>query len=109
MRRFWIAASLSLAIVLAAVVGIWVGAIFRDSIANSLGVAPRRDKEPSISTAQGNSPHTNAGHDSTSEVKQWYGCKMGHPLYMQDHPGICPYCKMQLAPMNLGTTEMGTG
>ncbi len=110
MRKFWIGTSITLAILLAMVMGVWVGAVKRDWIAGALGAGPRQDKDSNVAAATGDGRQMTAGSDHpTPTSKTLYRCGM-HPWIIQDHPGACPICHMPLAPIQGGTIEeMGTG
>jgi Cu(I)/Ag(I) efflux system membrane fusion protein/cobalt-zinc-cadmium efflux system membrane fusion protein len=51
---------------------------------------------------------TDAGKPSVGAEKVKYTCGM-HPFIIQDEPGICPICNMELTPLKPGTGGEGTG
>ncbi len=109
MRKFWIISSISVAILLAAVVGVWIGADYRDSLAAAVGVWGRRDNRLGGAASSESGPQLTAGAPQPSaQGKPLFHCGM-HPWIIQDHPGTCPICHMELTPMQAGAVEMGTG
>lgn len=52
------------------------------------------------------------GHDDhaapESDAKTQYTCGM-HPFIIQDEPGLCPICNMQLTPLKVGPQGQGGG
>jgi Cu(I)/Ag(I) efflux system membrane fusion protein len=44
----------------------------------------------------------------TASTGQLWTCGM-HPQVIQDHPGLCPICHMDLTPLRAGTSTAGTG
>jgi Cu(I)/Ag(I) efflux system membrane fusion protein/cobalt-zinc-cadmium efflux system membrane fusion protein len=50
---------------------------------------------------------TGTAVDSTTRPKQLWTCGM-HPQVIQDHPGICPICHMQLTPLKSDSSD-GSG
>ena len=91
MRKFWVATSILLGILLAAVLGIWGGVIFHESILAAFGVSsPRRDQGVTALPADNNGPQVKAAGDQPNPTsKPLYHCGM-HPWIIQDHPGTCP-------------------
>ncbi len=79
------AAALTVAIVLAAGLGVWVGARWHDVFERWL---PGHAHDDAAETA--------------SATGQLWTCGM-HPQVIQDHPGLCPICHMELTP--LGDTK----
>src|SRR5579862_3293760 len=109
MRKFWVVTSITLAILLATVLGVGIGAVKRDWIAEAMSVSPRHGKDTSVATTSGDGPQMKAGGDQRNSThKPVYHCGM-HPWIIQDHPGTCPICHMELTPLQTGSDEMGTG
>ncbi len=93
MRKFWVITSIGLAILLVGVLGVWVGAVYHGSLAAALG---HRGEPYSMQPAQ----------MASTASKTLYHCGM-HPQIIQDHPGTCPICHMQLTPMQGGDAAEG--
>jgi RND family efflux transporter MFP subunit len=112
MRKFWIISSISLAILLAAGLGVSMGAAYRDEIVAAMGFRPGHRKAATTGAADHSQAIASSGdHSRTSaKGKVFYQCGM-HPWIIQDHPGLCPICQMPLSPMKAGAApiEMGTG
>ncbi len=111
MRKLWAATSIILGIVLAAILGVWGGAVYHESLAAALGVgSPRRNYGPKAGQTGDDGPQVNARNRQTTPTpKPHYHCGM-HPWIIQDHPGTCPICHMELTLMQGGSSgEMGTG
>lgn len=107
MRRIWAGTSITLGILLAGTLGVWGGAVYRDSIVAALRVPPSR--EQGVATDRTDGRQVTVGSDHTHPgVKPLFHCGM-HPWIIQDHPGACPICHMDLTPVQGGLNDMGTG
>ena len=103
MRKFWVGTSIILGILLAAVLGVFGGAVFHESIIAAFGVnSPRRDQGVTALPADNNGQQIKTGSDQPNPTsKPLYHCGM-HPWIIQDHPGTCPICHMELTRMQGG-------
>ena len=52
----------------------------------------------------GRRPHAPTAPAQTGAAKQLWTCGM-HPQVIQDHPGTCPICQMDLTPLTSGAEE----
>lgn len=108
MRKVWLAVSVVPGILLAGVLGIWGGAVYHDSIAAALGVSNARHDQASADAEKNGSEMKVGSGQPTPTTKPLYHCGM-HPWIIQDHPGTCPICHMELTRIQGGGNEMGTG
>ena len=93
MRKFWTVTAKISVMVITLGIGIWAGAVYHDHVERLF----RASDSPKQITAD-------AATDKQSAGKPLFHCGM-HPWIIQDHPGTCPICHMQLTPMQGGSTQ----
>lgn len=55
-------------------------------------------------TAPGSKADAHGGHTESMKTEQLWTCPM-HPEVLQDHPGQCPICKMDLVPVEVEASD----
>lgn len=65
-------------------------------------------EEPSASASTATAAPSSAPATSSTPNKQLYTCPM-HPQVVQDHPGTCPICGMELVPKTDDQAPLATG
>ena len=104
MRKFLIIAAGASSLLVVLGVGVWTGAVYHDRIELALH-SSGHDVSPRALAIAGTAPQMKAAADEPKPAgKTLYHCGM-HPWIIQEHPGNCPICHMELTPVHGGTVQ----
>ncbi len=86
-----------LMVVLAALTGAWLTFHYQESIRGAAGSAAPAQQHTGNKVPR-------SGSEAAAKPTQLWTCGM-HPQVVQDHPGECPICHMELTPLALGAGD----
>jgi membrane fusion protein, copper/silver efflux system len=106
MRKFLMMTAGASSLLLMLGIGIWTGAVYHDRLEMALRSDGSSGGQSANAVDKNSMPQMKASADQPpSTGKQLYHCGM-HPWIIQDHPGTCPICHMELTPVQGGSAQI---
>jgi RND family efflux transporter MFP subunit len=106
MRKLWIVTGSAATLVVGVGVGLWAGAAYHERLATVFRSSGPQERL--VNVAAGGIPSSQMKSSTATPPtggKTLFHCGM-HPWIIQDHPGNCPICHMELTPVLAAATQV---